>query len=70
MTKDRAKFSIGPDINMEVLLQYVRYLIFALPCGLYLNFKLSIFTLLSSVQGENPEVHSTTLVCFDQNCRE
>lgn len=69
MTKDRAKFSIGPDINMEVLLQCVRYLIFASPCGLYLSFKLGIFTLLSSVQGENPEVHSTSLVRFDQNCR-
>lgn len=68
MTKDRAKFSIGPDINMEVLLQYVRYLIFAFPCGLYLSFKLSVFALVSSVEIENPEVHSTSLVCFAQNC--
>lgn len=70
MTKDRAKFSIGPDINMEVLLQDVRYLIFVLPCGLYLSFKLSIFTFVSSVERENPEVHSTSLVYFEQNCWE
>lgn len=68
MKKDLAKFSIGPDINVEVLLQDVRYLV--LPCGLYPSFKLSIFAFVSSVKRENPEVHSTSLVCFAQNCWE
>lgn len=63
-TKKRAKFSIGLDINMEVLLQHVRYLIFALCCGLYLSFKCGILTLAFSIEGEKPEVHSTSLVCF------
>lgn len=61
MTKDRANFSIGLDINTEVLLQYVTSLILSLPYGLYLSFKLSIFKLVSSVERENPEVHSPSL---------
>lgn len=68
MTKDRAKLSIGPDMNMEVLLQCVSYLIFALPCGFYLHFRVSILKPVSSVKRENPQVHSTSFVCFDQNC--
>lgn len=63
-TKKRAKLSIGLDINMEVLLQHVRYLILALCCGLYLHF--GILTLVFSIDRENPEVHSTSLVCFAQ----
>lgn len=58
MTKDQANFSIGPDINTEVLLRYVTYLILSLPYGFYLSFKLRIFELVSSVERENTEVHS------------
>lgn len=53
-TKNRAKLSIGLDTNMEVLLQHGRYLIFALCCGLHLNFKYGILTLVFSIERENP----------------
>lgn len=63
-TKNGAKLSIGLDINMEVLLQHVRHLIFAICCGLYLSFKCGVLILVLSIKGENPEVHNTSLVCF------
>lgn len=63
-TKNGVKLSIGLDIKMEVLLQHERHLIFALRCGLYLSFKWGILIFVFSREKENPEVHSTYLVCF------